>query len=136
MTVTVGQAGLGHWGKNLVRNFDELADLTWICDADEARRAEFGARSIAEDAASTFRIQIEQAQIEITKHVRDGERYLNARMYEQAVREFLPANLIVDGPSGCTPLPTTCRERVFARERMSRTSPLTQRHPAALGRLC
>ena len=38
MTVTVGQAGLGHWGKNLVRNFDELAELTWICDADEARR--------------------------------------------------------------------------------------------------
>ncbi len=44
MTVNVGQAGLGHWGKNLVRNFDELADLTWICEADEARRAEFGAR--------------------------------------------------------------------------------------------
>ena len=44
MTVTVGQAGLGHWGKNLVRNFDELAELTWICDADEARRAEFGGR--------------------------------------------------------------------------------------------
>jgi predicted dehydrogenase len=44
VTVTIGQAGLGHWGKNLVRNFDELADLTWICDSDEARRAEFGAR--------------------------------------------------------------------------------------------
>jgi predicted dehydrogenase len=44
VTVNVGQAGLGHWGKNLVRNFDELADLTWICDSDEARRAEFGAR--------------------------------------------------------------------------------------------
>jgi len=44
VTVTVGQAGLGHWGKNLVRNFDELAELTWICDADEARRVEFGGR--------------------------------------------------------------------------------------------
>jgi predicted dehydrogenase len=44
VTVNIGQAGLGHWGKNLVRNFDELADLTWICDSDEARRAEFGAR--------------------------------------------------------------------------------------------
>jgi predicted dehydrogenase len=44
VTVNVGQAGLGHWGKNLVRNFDELADLTWICESDEARRAEFGAR--------------------------------------------------------------------------------------------
>jgi predicted dehydrogenase len=44
VTVNVGQAGLGHWGKNLVRNFDELADLTWICDSDEERGAEFGAR--------------------------------------------------------------------------------------------
>jgi Ca-activated chloride channel family protein len=47
-----------------------------------------GARSIAEDSRDDFRIRIEQAQIEITKHVRDGERYLNARMYEQAVKEF------------------------------------------------
>ena len=44
MTVNVGQAGLGHWGKNLVRNFDELANLTWICESDAARGAEFGAR--------------------------------------------------------------------------------------------
>ena len=51
-------------------------------------RAEFGARSIAEDARDEFRVRIEQAQIEITKHVRDGERYLNARLYEQAVKEF------------------------------------------------
>ncbi len=51
-------------------------------------RAEFGARSIAEDAAGTFRVQIEQAQIEITKHVRDGERYYNAKMYDESIREF------------------------------------------------
>jgi len=30
----VGQAGLGAWGKNLARNFDELAELAWLCDAD------------------------------------------------------------------------------------------------------
>jgi predicted dehydrogenase len=40
----LGQAGLGAWGKNLARNFDELADLTWLCDADEARRSDFAAR--------------------------------------------------------------------------------------------
>jgi hypothetical protein len=51
-------------------------------------RAEFGARSIAEDARDEFRVRIEQAQIEITKHVRDGERYLTARMYDQALKEF------------------------------------------------
>ena len=40
----IGQAGLGGWGKNLARNFDELADLAWLCDADEAKRREFAAR--------------------------------------------------------------------------------------------
>jgi len=38
VTVRVGQAGLGNWGKNLARNFAELADLTWLCDADPAKR--------------------------------------------------------------------------------------------------
>jgi predicted dehydrogenase len=40
----LGQAGLGAWGKNLARNFDEIADLAWLCDADESRRREFAAR--------------------------------------------------------------------------------------------
>src|SRR5438876_3335037 len=31
----VGLAGLGYWGPNLARNFDELAELTWLCDLDE-----------------------------------------------------------------------------------------------------
>jgi len=44
VSVKVGQAGLGDWGKNLVRNFDELAELTWLCDTSPERQAEFGAR--------------------------------------------------------------------------------------------
>jgi len=42
--VRVGQAGLGDWGKNLVRNFDELADLTWLCDTSEELQARFAGR--------------------------------------------------------------------------------------------
>ena len=42
--VTVGQIGLGYWGKNLVRNFDDLAELTWLCDSSAELREEFGAR--------------------------------------------------------------------------------------------
>ena len=42
--VRVGQAGLGYWGRNLARNFDDLADLRWLCDASEERRAEFAER--------------------------------------------------------------------------------------------
>jgi predicted dehydrogenase len=40
----VGQAGLGYWGRNLARNFDEITDLRWLCDASEERRTEFATR--------------------------------------------------------------------------------------------
>jgi predicted dehydrogenase len=44
MSVNIGQVGLGYWGKNLVRNFDDLAQLTWLCDASEENLATYGAR--------------------------------------------------------------------------------------------
>ena len=51
----IGVAGLGHWGKNLVRNFDELADLRWLCDVSAERREEFTRRyptaNVTEDFA-------------------------------------------------------------------------------------
>jgi predicted dehydrogenase len=40
----VGVVGLNYWGPNLVRNFDDLADLTWLCDLDEERLSTLGAR--------------------------------------------------------------------------------------------
>jgi predicted dehydrogenase len=40
----VGVVGLGYWGPNLARNFDELAELTWICDASADRLAELSPR--------------------------------------------------------------------------------------------
>ncbi|HET7648359.1 MAG TPA: Gfo/Idh/MocA family oxidoreductase [Gaiellaceae bacterium] len=40
----IGQVGLGYWGKNLVRNFDDLAQLTWICDASDPLREEMARR--------------------------------------------------------------------------------------------
>jgi predicted dehydrogenase len=42
--VRVGQVGLGNWGQNLVRNFDELAELAWLCDSSDERRVRFAAR--------------------------------------------------------------------------------------------
>jgi predicted dehydrogenase len=44
LTVRVGQAGLGEWGKNLARNFAELAELTWLSDPAEGKAEEFTAR--------------------------------------------------------------------------------------------
>ena len=43
---TVGVVGLGYWGPNLARNFDDLPGvrLAWLCEQDEARRAKYGPR--------------------------------------------------------------------------------------------
>jgi predicted dehydrogenase len=40
----VGLAGLGYWGPNLARNFDELAELAWLCDLSEKNRDRAAAR--------------------------------------------------------------------------------------------
>jgi predicted dehydrogenase len=40
----VGLVGLGYWGPNLVRNFDELGALAALCDIDEGLRERFAAR--------------------------------------------------------------------------------------------
>ena len=41
---TIGQVGLGYWGPNLARNFDDLADLRWLCDLDPELRDRYGPR--------------------------------------------------------------------------------------------
>jgi predicted dehydrogenase len=40
----LAQVGLGQWGKNLARNFDELSELVWLCDIDEECRTEVAQR--------------------------------------------------------------------------------------------
>jgi predicted dehydrogenase len=40
----IGLAGLGYWGPNLARNFDELAELTWLCELSDEQRARFAPR--------------------------------------------------------------------------------------------
>jgi predicted dehydrogenase len=40
----VAHAGVGGWGRNVVRVVGELADLAWICDTDAERRAQYGGR--------------------------------------------------------------------------------------------
>ena len=50
----IGQVGLGQWGKNLARNFDQLADLVWLCDVDEERRAQATQSYPAAQVTSSF----------------------------------------------------------------------------------
>jgi predicted dehydrogenase len=49
----VGVAGLGYWGPNLARNFDDLADLAWLCDLSPELLDRHGARY--PDAQTTAR---------------------------------------------------------------------------------
>jgi len=44
--VRVAVVGLGYWGPNLARNFDDLpgSELTWVCDASEEARRRIGPR--------------------------------------------------------------------------------------------
>ena len=60
----LAQVGLGQWGKNLARNFDELAELVWLCDLDEERRAEFGQRYPAARVTANFDDLLADASIE------------------------------------------------------------------------
>ena len=52
--VTVGLVGLGYWGPNLARNFDQLAELAWLCDLDEELRGSFAARYTRARVTATF----------------------------------------------------------------------------------
>jgi predicted dehydrogenase len=40
----VAVVGLGYWGPNLARNFDQLAELVWLCDTDASVRNAFASR--------------------------------------------------------------------------------------------
>ena len=63
MTVRVGVAGLGHWGPNLARNFAELADLAWLCDADPAKQ-ELGSRYPQARWTDSFAEMLEDPELE------------------------------------------------------------------------
>ncbi|MET1009676.1 MAG: Gfo/Idh/MocA family oxidoreductase [Gaiellaceae bacterium] len=51
---TVAVAGLGPWGANLARNFNELARLAWVCDPSPERLEAAAARYPATRATLSF----------------------------------------------------------------------------------
>ena len=50
----VGVAGLGYWGPNLARNFDDLTDLAWICDESAEQLTLFSGRFPQANATQQF----------------------------------------------------------------------------------
>ena len=51
---TIGVVGLNYWGPNLVRNFDGLAELTWLCDLDDSHLRPLADRYPHARAANAF----------------------------------------------------------------------------------
>jgi predicted dehydrogenase len=50
----IGVVGLNYWGPNLVRNFNDLAELTWLCDLDEEQLHSIAARYPNAQATTNF----------------------------------------------------------------------------------
>jgi predicted dehydrogenase len=59
----VGQVGLGYWGRNLARVFDDVADLRWLCDASEPLREEFARRYPDAQVTGDFEQMISSGEI-------------------------------------------------------------------------
>lgn len=62
--------------------------LAEILELVGGRGGGFGTRTAAQDEVTQARVKLDQAKIEITQHLLDGERYFNAKMYREALREF------------------------------------------------
>jgi len=64
VTLRVGQVGLGYWGRNLARVFDDEADLAWLCDASDALREEFARRYPNARVTGDFAEMIADAELD------------------------------------------------------------------------
>ena len=60
----VGVAGLGHWGPNLARNFDDLAELTWLCDLSPDLLQRYGSRYPSARTSDRFDDLLEDDSVE------------------------------------------------------------------------
>jgi predicted dehydrogenase len=60
----VGLAGLGYWGPNLARNFDELAELAWLCDVSDKQRERLASRYPAARRTADFDEMLEDDTVE------------------------------------------------------------------------
>jgi predicted dehydrogenase len=60
----VAQVGLGPWGANLARNFNELARLKWLCDLDSARTEPLRARFPSTTFTSRFEDVLDDPEVD------------------------------------------------------------------------
>ena len=63
-TTKLGLAGLGYWGPNLARNFDDLADLAWLCDVSPDLVDRYGARYPSAATTDRFDDLLEDSSVQ------------------------------------------------------------------------
>jgi predicted dehydrogenase len=62
--IKVALAGLGYWGPNLARNFDDLADLAWLCDISPDLLDRYGTRYPSARTTDRFDDLLEDASVQ------------------------------------------------------------------------
>jgi predicted dehydrogenase len=60
----VGVVGLNYWGPNLVRNFNDVADLVWLCDLDSERLSTIAARYPQAKATARYEDLLEDESLD------------------------------------------------------------------------
>jgi predicted dehydrogenase len=124
--VRVAQVGIGQWGKNLARNFDELSELVWLCDLDDGQHVELAQRYPSARMTADFddllgdesveavviatpvptHYELARRALEAGKHVfvekpaamRGAEMEELAELAEQRERVLLPGHLLLYHP--------------------------------------
>jgi predicted dehydrogenase len=64
MTTSIGVVGLNYWGPNLVRNFNDIADLSWLCDLDEQHLNSVASRYPDAKATTRFEDLLEDDEVD------------------------------------------------------------------------
>jgi UDP-2-acetamido-3-amino-2,3-dideoxy-glucuronate N-acetyltransferase len=64
LTKNIAVVGCGYWGKNLIRNFNELKALYAICDSDEERLAAFAQQYPSVSAQKDFDTILSDSRVE------------------------------------------------------------------------
>jgi predicted dehydrogenase len=60
----IGVVGLNYWGPNLVRNFNDLANLTWLCDLDEQQLKQIAVRYPHAQTTTSFDDLLADAELD------------------------------------------------------------------------
>jgi predicted dehydrogenase len=60
----IGVVGLNYWGPNLVRNFNDIAELSWLCDLDEQHLSSLGSRYPQAKTTTRFEDLLEDDELD------------------------------------------------------------------------